>query len=484
MELSELSPALPEIFLACLAMLLLLLGVFRGDRASRTVSWISVLVLGITALGVIAATPDDGATIIFAGMFVTDSFAVFVKVLVIAASAFAIVLSIRFNEREGIARFEYPVLILLATLGMLLMVSANDLISLYVGLELQSLALYVVASFRRDSLRSTEAGLKYFVLGALSSGMLLYGASMVYGFTGTTNFSELARIFREAGDVGPSVGVIVGIVFLVAGLAFKIAAFPFHMWTPDVYEGAPTPVTAFVAAAPKMAAMGLLVRLLLGPFGDLSGQWQQIIVLISIGSMLLGAFAAINQSNIKRLLAYSSIGNIGYALVGLAAGGEEGVRGVLVYMTIYMVTVLGAFCVVLCMRRNDRMVEGIEDLSGLSRSNPLMALALALFMMSMAGIPPFAGFFAKLYVFLAAIQSGLYTLAIIGVLSSVVAAYYYLRIVKVMYFDEPAEALDRPIGREMVVIQTLTGGLIFLFFVYPTPLVSGARFAVESLFAG
>ncbi len=483
MTFAEFAPALPEIFLACFAMVLLMLGAFRGDGSSGTVSWIAILVLIVVGLGVIAATPSGETTVIFAGMFITDAFAVFFKVLVAAASAFAILLAIRFNEREEIARFEYPVLILLATLGMMLMVSANDLIALYVGLELQSLALYVVAAFRRDNLRSTEAGLKYFVLGALASGMLLYGASLVYGFSGTTGFAELAALLK-GGDTPTPVGVVVGLVFVVAGLAFKIAAVPFHMWTPDVYEGAPTPVTTFFAAAPKLAAMGLLIRVLIGPFGGLSADWQQIIVLISIGSMVLAAFAAINQTNIKRLLAYSSIGHIGYALVGLATGGEDGVRGVLIYLTIYMVTVIGAFCVVLCMRRGGRMVEGIDDLAGLSKTNPKMAWALAFFLFSMMGMPPFAGFFAKLYVFLAAIQAGLITLAVIGVLSSVVAAYYYLRIVKVMFFDEPAEPFDKPIGREMAFVQAIAAAFVLLFFIYPAPLVASAEIAVRSLFPG
>ena len=365
---------------------------------------------------------------------------------------------------------------------MMMMISANDLISLYLGLELQSLSLYVVAAIRRDSVRSSEAGLKYFVLGALSTGMLLYGASMVYGFAGSTNFDQLAEVFA-AGE-GPSIGVVIGIVFIAAGLAFKVSAVPFHMWTPDVYEGAPTPVTAFFAVAPKIAAISLFVRVMVGPFGDLVAQWQQIIIATSILSMALGGFAAINQSNIKRLMAYSSIGHIGYALVGLAAGTPEGVRGVLVYMAIYLAMNVGCFACILCMRINGRMVEGITDLSGLSKTHPMMALAMAVFMFSMAGVPPLAGFFGKLYVFLAAIDAQLYTLAVIGVVTSVVSAFYYVRIVKLMYFDEPSEAFDHPIGGDMTTVLLATGLFTAFFFLFPAPIVEAAGTAAAALFGG
>jgi len=482
--LGNVMPAAPEIFLAVAAMALLMLGVFRGDKSTGAVSGLCVLALALTGAIVVIATPIGVKTEVFGGLYVTDAFAVFVKLLVLAGSALAIVMSLGFNARERIARFEFPVLIVLATLGMMMMVSANDLMSLYLGLELQSLALYVVAAFHRDSVRSSEAGLKYFVLGALSSGMLLYGASMIYGFLGTTNFTEIARIFGGVDQPAPSVGLIVGIVFVSAGLAFKIAAFPFHMWTPDVYEGAPTPVTAFFAAAPKLAAMALFLRVLIGPFGDLSDAWRQIIWFLALGSMLLGSFAAIAQSNIKRLLAYSSIGHIGYALVGLAAGTVEGLRGVLIYMTIYLVMVVGTFCVVLSMRRGNRMLEEIDDLKGLSRTNPMMAAVLAIMMFSMAGIPPLAGFFGKLYVFLAAIETGLYTLAIVGVLTSVVGAYYYIRIVKVMYFDEAGPAFDKPVGRAMVAIQAVSGAMVLFFFAVPGPLLAASENAIQSLING
>jgi NADH-quinone oxidoreductase subunit N len=482
LSMTQLMPALPEIVLACTCMALLMLGVFRGDSSTRSVSWIAVLALVV--VGVVLSSVQSGRMVAFGGQFIVDDFAHFMKWLVIIGSSLAIIMSINFNEQESIARFEYPVLILFSTLGMFMMVSANDLISLYVGLELQSLALYVVAAFRRDSLKSSEAGLKYFVLGALSSGMLLYGCSLIYGFAGTTSFDGLATLFKGLGGSGPSVGLVVGLVFLIAGLAFKVSAVPFHMWTPDVYEGAPTPVTAFFAVAPKIAAIALFIRVLTGPFGVLIADWQQVIVLISIASMVLGALAAIWQDNIKRLLAYSSIGHMGYALIGLAAGTEAGVRGILVYMAIYLAMNVGTFCCVLAMRRNGRMVEGISDLAGLARNQPMLALALAIFMFSMAGIPPLAGFFGKLYIFLAAIESGLYTLAIIGVLASVIGSYYYLRIIKIMYFDKPAEAFDRTIGREVKIILVGTTLFVTFFIIRPDIVASGAGTAARMLLAG
>jgi NADH-quinone oxidoreductase subunit N len=477
---ADLYSVLPELILAVLAMALLMYGVFRGDKAVNTVSWLAVGALVLTAI-IISASPDTEQSA-FRGQLIVDQFATYMKWLVLIGSALAIIMSMNYNEREGIQRFEFPVLILFASLGMLLMVSANDLMSLYVGLELQSLSLYVIAAFRRDSTKSSEAGLKYFVLGALSSGMLLYGASMIYGFAGTTQFDQLATLFTGP-NADPGVGVIVGLVFLMAGLAFKVSAVPFHMWTPDVYEGAPTPVTALFAVAPKIAAIALLVRTMVGPFGELFEQWQQIIIFISIASMLLGALAAIWQTNIKRLMAYSSIGHIGYALVGLAAGSEEGIRGIGVYMAIYLVMNIGTFCCILSMRRQGMMVEGISDLAGLARNQPMMAAAMAIFMFSMAGIPPLAGFFGKLYVFMAAVNEGLYVLAIIGVLTSVIGAFYYLRIIKIMYFDEPAEAFDKMAGREVGTIMAVSGLFTLLFFVFPTPIVSAASKAAAVLFS-
>ncbi len=481
---SDVMIALPELLLAGLAVVLLMVGVFRGDQATPSILMFAVAGL-VVIFAVLVLGPSTGGSA-FGGLFVADGFALFMKALVLVGSAGTMIMSLRYFEREQALRPEYPVLMLFATLGMLMMISADDLMSLYLGLELQSLSLYVIAAFHRDSLRSTEAGLKYFVLGALSSGMLLYGASMIYGFAGTTSFQALASVFAEITVAGeaPSLGLVVGLVFLIAGLAFKVSAVPFHMWTPDVYEGAPTPVTAFFATAPKVAAMALLVRVIMGPFGEFVGQWQQILVFVSIASMILGALAAINQTNIKRLMAYSSIGHVGYALVGLAAGTETGVRGVIIYMAIYLFMNLGTFACILCMRRKDVMVESIVDLKGLSKSNPMLALVFAIFMFSMAGIPPLAGFFGKLYVFMAAIDAGLYTLAVVGVLSSVIGAFYYLRIVKLMYFDEPSDSFDQPIGREMALILTATGAAILLFFVFPGPLLDSAAAAAAALFAG
>ena len=478
-ELPDFALALPEIVIAVAAMALLMLGAFRGPDPARLVSWLAVLVLA-AALVLVLRTPGAHA-VTFGGMFVSDSFSVFMKALVLLGSGLTIVMSHGYVRRERMERFEYPVLILLATLGMLMMVSANDLIALYIGLELQSLALYVLAAFQRDSLRSTEAGLKYFVLGALSSGMLLYGCSLIYGFTGTTSFAVLAETVG-GGGAGPSFGVIVGLAFLTAGLAFKVSAVPFHMWTPDVYEGAPTPITAFFAVAPKIAAMALLLRVLVVPFHDIASSWEQFIVPLSVLSMTLGAFAAIGQRNIKRLMAYSSIGHVGFALIGLATGTPEGMRGVILYMTIYLVMNVGTFACILLMRRKGGMVEGIDDLAGLSRTRPAIAAALAIFMFSLAGIPPLAGFFGKFYIFLAAIEAGLYSLAVIGVLASVVGAFYYLRIVKVMYFDEPGEPFERPIGAEMGAIIAAAGLFNVFFFIYPSPFVAGAQAAASALF--
>jgi NADH-quinone oxidoreductase subunit N len=478
--LPDFLPVLPEMFLAAGAMVLLLLGAFQqGPHVAREIAWLAVVALAIT-LGLVVSVGFARQVTLYS-LFITDGFGVFMKTLVLIGAGFSIILAMRFNEREGIGRFEYPVLVLLATAGMLMMMSANDFISLYIGLELQNLALYVIASFQRDQLRSTEAGLKYFVLGALSSGMLLYGISMVYGFAGSTNFDTLAHTLNDAS--GLSTGLVIGVVFVIVGLAFKVSAVPFHMWTPDVYEGAPTPATAFFSVEPKMAAMALFVRVMIYPFIGLVDQWQQVIWFIAVASMLLGAFAAINQRNIKRLMAYSSIGHVGYALIGLAAG-ARGVRGILVYMAIYLFMNIGTFAVILCMRRKGRMVEGIDDLAGLSRSHPGLATALAIFMFSLAGIPPLGGFFAKLYIFMAAIDARLYVLAVIGVVTSVVGAYYYLRIVKLMYFDEPAGAFDRPIGREMQVVIALSAAVTLFFLVFLWPVVSGADAAANALFPG
>ncbi|MBS0276282.1 MAG: NADH-quinone oxidoreductase subunit NuoN, partial [Proteobacteria bacterium] len=442
----------PELIVAVGAMALLLFGAIRGEKGIGLVSVLATVVMAIAAWFV--AMPLSPQIHAFGSAFTTDTFARFAKLLILLGSASTLLMAQDFFKTAGIDKFEFPVLVLLSTVGMMLMVSASNFIGLYMGFELQSLALYVLAAFHRDSLRSTEAGLKYFVLGALASGMMLYGISLIYGFTGTTDFAAIAHLVTAA-NVG--IGLIFGIVFLITGLAFKIAAVPFHMWSPDVYEGAPTPITAFFFMSPKVAAMMLFVRTLIEPFPGAFHQWQQIIVVISVLSMGLGAFAAIGQANIKRMMAYSSIGHMGYALLGLAAGTAQGVQSVLLYMTIYLVTNAGAFACILAMRRKGEQVETIADLAGLARTQPRLAFVFSALMFSLAGIPPLAGFFAKFYVFMAAIGAHLYIAAVLGVLASVVGAYYYLRIVKLIYFDEPAPAFDRDLGAKLGTVLVGSG---------------------------
>jgi NADH-quinone oxidoreductase subunit N len=466
--------ALPEMALACGAMMLLMVGAFGGERTTEAVNGLTIALLAFAA-ALVAMMPSE-RVVAFNGSFVVDDFGRFLKILTLIGSAATIVMSLEFLSDPHKRRFEFAVLILLSTTGMLMLISAGDLIALYLGLELMSLSLYVVAAFDRDNAKSTEAGLKYFVLGALSSGMLLYGASLIYGFTGSVTFSDIAKSTAEGG-----IGLTFGLVFLFAGLCFKVSAVPFHMWTPDVYEGAPTPVTTFFAASPKVAAIAIFVRAAIDAFPGVVVQWQQILVFVSIASMALGSFAAIGQTNIKRLMAYSSIGHMGFALIGLAAGTSEGVQGVLIYMAIYLAMTLGSFACILAMRRGEEPVEQISDLAGLFQTRPAMAFFFAMLLFSLAGIPPLAGFFAKFYVFLAAIHAGLYGLAVIGVLTSVVGAYYYLVIVKVMYFDEPAPAFA-PMRGELKAVLGLTGLFVLLFIVHPGPLVDAAEAAAKSLF--
>jgi NADH-quinone oxidoreductase subunit N len=473
--LQDLWPLLPELLLACGAMLMLMVGAAIGERSSAVVNGWCVIILALAAAALLWL--PRGPHVMFGGSFLVDDYSRFLKVLTLIGSGGALILSLDYLTFEKQQKFEYGALFLLATLGMLMLISASDLIALYLGLELMSLPLYVIAASNRENARSTEAGLKYFVLGALSSGMLLYGASLIYGFTGTINFAGIAKATQN----GASIGLIFGLVFLFVGFCFKISAVPFHMWTPDVYEGAPTPVTAFFAAAPKVAAIAIFARATVVAFPGITHQWQQIVVFVSIASMALGAFAAIGQRNIKRLMAYSSIGHMGYALVGLAAGTPEGVQGVLVYMSIYVAMTLGTFAVILSMRRDGRYVENIGDLSGLARTHPTMAFFLGMLLFSLAGIPPLAGFFAKFYVFLAAIKAGLFTLAVIGVLSSVVGAYYYLAIVKIMYFDEPVKGFE-PMPTLLRLVLGVSGLINILFFVYPAPLLGAATVAAKSLF--
>jgi NADH-quinone oxidoreductase subunit N len=474
LDVPSLLPLLPELILAIGAMVLLMLGVGRGEGATASVAVLAVVLL--VAAGAVLALGPAGKVAVFHGSFVLDGYARFLKILALTGSAVAILMSAEFLGSTGRQRFEYPILILLSTTGMMALISAADLIALYLGMELMSLSLYVIAAIDRDNVRSTEAGLKYFVLGALSSGMLLYGCSLIYGFTGTVSFAGIAKAAGQGG-----LGLTFGLVFLFVGFCFKISTVPFHMWTPDVYEGAPTPVTAFFAAAPKVAGIAVFVRASVVAFPGILTQWQQIVVFVAIASMALGSFAAIGQTNIKRLMAYSSIGNMGYALIGLSAGTSDGVRSVLIYMVIYVAMSLGTFAAIIAMRRPDGPVEKIADLAGLARTKPAMALFLGIMMFSLAGIPPLAGFFAKFYVFLAAINAGLYALAVIGVLTSVVGAYYYLAIVKTMYFDEPTPAFV-PMRFELRLVLGVTGLLIILLGIYPGPLVDAAEAAAKSLF--
>jgi NADH-quinone oxidoreductase subunit N len=475
--LPSLVPALPEIVLALGALLMILIGAIKGQSAQtqRVVDSLAIALLLIALVIVIGQ--DNAKVLTFERAFVSDGFSRFMKVLTLAGSIMAILLAMDFMKRRSIEKFEYPILITLATLGMMMMISANDLIALYIGLELQSLALYVVASIHRDDAKSSEAGLKYFVLGALASGMLLYGASLIYGFTGNINFDAIATVLQG----NAATGAVFGLVFLTAGLAFKVSAVPFHMWTPDVYEGAPTPVTAFFAGAPKMAAIALFVRVMMEAFPGIAHQWQQIVAFLAIASMVLGAFAAIGQTNLKRLMAYSSISNMGYALVALAAGNQSGVQGVAVFMATYLMMTAGVFACVLALTNAKGHAESIDDLAGLSKTRPGIAFILAMLMFSLVGIPPLAGFFGKFYAFAAAIEAKLYLLAVIGIVSSVISAFYYLRIVKVMYFDEASVAYGEG-DAGVKAVMAVSFAFVFLFAIIAGPVVTMAQAAAKSLF--
>jgi NADH-quinone oxidoreductase subunit N len=450
---------LPEIILTVGSLGLLMLAAYGGDRMSRLATWLAVATFVIAAF-FIPGIRDAGA-VGFDGLFVADSFAAFSKILIYIAAAVSLIAATSWFSRDGVFRTEYPVLILLSSVGMGMMVSAGDLLTLYVGLELTSLSSYVLASFQRRDTRSAEAGLKYFILGALASGILLYGISLLYGFTGSTLFGDINRALATDGI---STGELFGIVFVMAGIAFKVSAVPFHMWTPDVYEGAPTPVTAFFASAPKVAAMALLTRVAIEAMGPATFEWRQIVIFMALASTVLGGVAAINQRNVKRLLAYSSINNVGFALIGLAAATREGVASVLFYMAVYVVMTIGSFLCVLRMRDVEgKPVESISSLSGLSRTRPGLAAALAVFMFSLAGIPPLFGFWPKFLVFEAAVRADLTWLAAVGIATSVIGAFYYLKIIKTMYFDEPAPAYE--ISRDRI-----EGMLIALAALFVSPL--------------
>jgi NADH-quinone oxidoreductase subunit N len=445
---------LPELILTVSGLILMIVAAWAGDRAAPALTWAAILTLAAAAAFLPGLAGPGGSA--FHNLFAADPFAAYTKVIVYLAAIVSLFAAMSWFGRDRDYRAEYPVLVLFAVVGMGMMVSASDLLTLYVGLELQSLAAYVLAAFQRTDSRSSEAGLKYFVLGALASGILLYGISLLYGFTGTTGFDGIAAAL---GNDGVSTAELFGLVFVLAGLAFKISAVPFHMWTPDVYEGAPTPVTAFFASAPKVAAMALLVRIAVEAMGPAAGEWRQIVIFTALASTILGGVAAIGQKNIKRLLAYSSINNVGFALVGLAAATPEGAAAVLFYMTVYVVMTLGAFLVVLRMRdANDQPVETIASLSGLSRTRPMLAMGMAIFMFSLAGIPPLFGFWPKFLVFQAAVAADLTWLAAVSIATSVISAFYYIMIVKMMYFDEPAPAFAEtrePVGAGLILASAL-----------------------------
>ena len=470
---------IPELFLTTAGLVLLVLGVLRGNQYTRSMCNAVMIFFSLTLLFLLWISWDQ--TFLFNNMFVMDVYAGVLKLLILVGLITSLALSGNYLVQENILRFEYPLLMLLAGVGMMLMVSANNFLSLYMTLELQSLALYVLAAIQRNHVRSSVAGIKYFVLGALASGLLLFGISLVYGYAGSLDFEVLENTL---GVRNVPIGVIIGMVFIVAGMAFKVSAVPFHMWTPDVYQGVPTSVTAFFAMVPKIAAIGLMMRVLFGPFGDMIADWQQVVYVLSLASMFVGAFAGLVQKNIKRLFAYSSIGNMGYALMGVVAGTEQGISAVILYMLLYMVMTAGSFAIILMMRRDEMAVEEIKDLSGLSRTQPLMAYGFAILLVSMMGIPPMAGFFGKFMVFKAAVDSGFIVLAVFGVLTSVVAAYYYLRVIKIMFFEEPSDEFDKDVSFSIRAVVFVSVLFVTGFIMAPDQIIGLGRNAAMALFAG
>ena len=454
---------LPEIFLTFVIVSLLMVGVFI-KKSFKLVNLLTVLSL-VFAIALVLNLPNEIIKI-FNESYIIDRLSVIMKVLTLSFCVFVLLISKEYLKINNIDKIEYPIIILSAVLGMLIMISSNDLIIFYLGLELQSLCLYILAAFKRDDERSTESGLKYFVLSALASGLLLYGCSLIYGFTGSTNFEIISESLDKK-----NTGAIFGIVFIIVGLAFKVSAAPFHMWTPDVYEGSPTSVTSFFAIIPKIAALSVFIRFMYVPYINAIEQWQMIIVFLSIASMVLGAVAAIGQSNIKRLLAYSSISHMGYALAGLSTGTSEGVQSTIIYLIIYLFMNLGAFGCIFMLKRENIFYENISDLSGLSKNNPLLALAFLIIFFSLAGIPPLAGFFAKFYVFMAVIESKMYTLAIIGLLTTVVSAFYYLRIIKIIYFDKPKRSFDENYDWGLKISIVISSLFLFIYFIYPSGII-------------
>ena len=463
--MTNLALVFPEIFLSLSIMFLLILGVFKKN-SSKLIQNISLIILLITSVITLNETLGIQETLLFNSSVVIDYLSSFMKIVTLLAAFLVLVISSNYLKTLKIFKIEYPILILSSVLGMMIMISSNDLIVFYMGLELQSLALYVLATFNRDQLKSSEAGLKYFVLSALSSGLLLYGCSLIYGFTGSTNFNIIANQLNSN-----EYAITFGIVFILVGLAFKISAVPFHMWAPDVYEGSPTPVTLFFTMVPKIAALTVFIRFLYVPFLNLIDQWQMILIFLSIASMLFGAIAAIGQTNLKRLIAYSSIGHVGYTLAGVATGSNDGIQSSVIYITIYILMNLGLFSCLLMMKRNNKYFEDIEDLSGLSKNHPLMSLSLLVILFSLAGIPPLAGFFAKFYIFKSVLEQSMYFLAIVGLLSTVVAAFYYLRIIKIMYFDKEKEKYDTDHSLWLKFSLMFSTLLILIYFIFPSQLI-------------
>ena len=463
--MTNLALVFPEIFLSLSIMFLLILGVFKKN-SSKLIQNISLIILLITSVITLNETLGIQETLLFNSSVVIDYLSSFMKIVTLLAAFLVLVISSNYLKTLNIFKIEYSILILSSVLGMMIMISSNDLIVFYMGLELQSLALYVLATFNRDQLKSSEAGLKYFVLSALSSGLLLYGCSLIYGFTGSTNFNIIANQLNSN-----EYAITFGIVFILVGLAFKISAVPFHMWAPDVYEGSPTSVTLFFTMVPKIAALTVFIRFLYVPFLNLIDQWQMILIFLSIASMLFGAIAAIGQTNLKRLIAYSSIGHVGYTLAGVATGSNDGIQSSVIYITIYIIMNLGLFSCLLMMKRNNKYFEDIEDLSGLSKNHPLMSLSLLVILFSLAGIPPLAGFFAKFYIFKSVLEQSMYFLAIVGLLSTVVAAFYYLRIIKIMYFDKEKEKYDTDHSLWLKFSLMFSTLLILIYFIFPSQLI-------------
>jgi NADH-quinone oxidoreductase subunit N len=463
--MTNLELVFPEIFISLSIMFLLILGVFK-NKSSKLIQNISLVALLITAVITFNETLGNEEILLFNDSVIIDYFSSFMKIITLLAAFLVLVISSSYLRTFKLFKMEYPILILSSVLGMMVMISSNDLIVFYMGLELQSLALYVLATFNRDQLKSSEAGLKYFVLSALSSGLLLYGCSLIYGFTGSTNFNIIANQLNSN-----EYALTFGIVFILVGLAFKISAVPFHMWAPDVYEGSPTSVTLFFTMVPKIAALTVFIRFLYVPFLNLIDQWQMILIFLSIASMLFGAIAAIGQTNLKRLIAYSSIGHIGYALAGLAAGTNDGIQSSIIYIVIYIFMNLGLFSCLLMMKRNNEYYEDIEDLSGLSKNHPMLSLSLLVILFSLAGIPPLAGFFAKFYIFKSVIEQSMYFLAIVGLLSTVIAAFYYLRIIKIIYFDKEKEKYDTDHSLWLKFSLTASTLLILMYFIFPNQLI-------------